>query len=370
MNRSFPRHTTTGRQEPTQGEINMARIRIDDLPVAEDLTPEQEALLLGAGLRSFRPSLESLETREVPAVTASLGANGVLAITGDDTKNVVSVSERFTEARGREIVVTGSYEHTGWYTKHIQPQYFPANDVRDIVFQGLEGDDRFSNYTGIRSTFSDQQPGEQHIRFGLTSSSANGDPIFVNGGKIPQKYASGDVVIGATDTRLEQVPGEADRVVAVRGGERIGENKSFPLTFENAPPAAKSFVAIVRDRTGNWNHRVLFNIPEGTRGLSESEKGLDVPQGALHGTNGNGDREYSGPTARDGREHTYVTTVYALNTAQLVDPVTKQPLAAGATEEQVMKAMEPHIIGRAQIEGKFTIPSGTQSDWTPNWRPS
>jgi Raf kinase inhibitor-like YbhB/YbcL family protein len=338
----------------------MARIHIDDLPVAENLTPEQEALLLGAGLKSFRPSLESLEAREVPTVTPVLGANGVLTITGDNTPNQVGVSERFTEGRGREIVVTGTYERAGTANKFsIQPQAFAANDVRDIVFIGLEGHDRFTNYTGIRSTFSDQGPGEQHVRFGLTSNSANGDPVFVNGGKIPQKHASGDVVIGAQLIGGKMV-----------GGQRIGENISFPLTFENAPPTAKSFVVITRDSTGNWNHRVLFNIPEGTQGLSESEKGLVVPQGALHGTNGNGDREYSGPTARDGREHTYVTTVYALNTAQLVDPVTNRPLEAGATEDQVMRAMEPHIIGRAQIEGKYTIPSGTQSDWTPDWSPA
>jgi hypothetical protein len=45
----------------------MARIRIDDLPVAEGLTPEQEALILGAGLKSFRPSLEALEDRQLMA---------------------------------------------------------------------------------------------------------------------------------------------------------------------------------------------------------------------------------------------------------------------------------------------------------------
>jgi hypothetical protein len=42
----------------------MARILIDDLPVADNLTPEQEELIFGAGL-SFRPSLEHLEIREV-----------------------------------------------------------------------------------------------------------------------------------------------------------------------------------------------------------------------------------------------------------------------------------------------------------------
>jgi uncharacterized protein YkwD len=43
----------------------MSRIKIDDLPVAEDLTPEQEALIEGAGLKSFRPTLEDLERREM-----------------------------------------------------------------------------------------------------------------------------------------------------------------------------------------------------------------------------------------------------------------------------------------------------------------
>ena len=50
----------------------MARIRIDDLAVAEALTPEQEALLLGAGLKSFRPSLEALEGRDMPSGLAPL----------------------------------------------------------------------------------------------------------------------------------------------------------------------------------------------------------------------------------------------------------------------------------------------------------
>jgi hypothetical protein len=151
MNRSFPRHTTLGRQKPTQGKINMARIRIDDLPGAENLTPEQEALLLGAGLKPFRPSLEHLETREVPTVTPILGADGVLTITGDASKNMVSVSERTTEAGVREIVVTGTYEVSG-NAKWIPPQPFDANKVKGIVFHGLDGDDTFTNHTDIAVT--------------------------------------------------------------------------------------------------------------------------------------------------------------------------------------------------------------------------
>jgi hypothetical protein len=43
----------------------MARIKIEDLPVAETLTPEQEELIEGAGLRSFKPTFEALEARQM-----------------------------------------------------------------------------------------------------------------------------------------------------------------------------------------------------------------------------------------------------------------------------------------------------------------
>src|SRR5262245_2675956 len=49
----------------------MARIKIEDLPVADHLTPEQEELIQGAGLRSFRPTFEALEGREM--MDAGLG---------------------------------------------------------------------------------------------------------------------------------------------------------------------------------------------------------------------------------------------------------------------------------------------------------
>src|SRR5262249_38469599 len=53
----------------------MSRIKIDDLPVAENLTPEQEELIEGAGLKSFRPTLEDLERREM----MDAGIGGALA---------------------------------------------------------------------------------------------------------------------------------------------------------------------------------------------------------------------------------------------------------------------------------------------------
>src|SRR5262249_35375629 len=49
----------------------MARIKIEDLPVADNLTPEQEELIQGAGPRWCRPTLEALEGREM--MDAGLG---------------------------------------------------------------------------------------------------------------------------------------------------------------------------------------------------------------------------------------------------------------------------------------------------------
>ncbi len=51
----------------TERAVPVTRIRIDDLPIAEELTPEQEALIQGAGLKSFRPQLEVLEGRALPS---------------------------------------------------------------------------------------------------------------------------------------------------------------------------------------------------------------------------------------------------------------------------------------------------------------
>jgi Ca2+-binding RTX toxin-like protein len=84
----------------------------------------------------------------VPTVTPVLGADGVLTITGDATRNVVSVSERTTEAGGREIVVTGSFEYAPGQHTLIKAAPFDANKVKGIVFHGLDGNDTFTNHTG------------------------------------------------------------------------------------------------------------------------------------------------------------------------------------------------------------------------------
>jgi hypothetical protein len=45
----------------------MSRIKTEDLAAVETLTPDQEELIQGAGLQSFRPTLEGLEDRQLMA---------------------------------------------------------------------------------------------------------------------------------------------------------------------------------------------------------------------------------------------------------------------------------------------------------------
>ncbi len=59
----------------------MARIRIEDLSALENLTPEEQEQLLGAGRPSFHPTFEALEGREMYAANITAGVTaGVLHV--------------------------------------------------------------------------------------------------------------------------------------------------------------------------------------------------------------------------------------------------------------------------------------------------
>jgi hypothetical protein len=53
------------------------RIRIDDLPELESLTEGEAADVLGAGRRAFRPTVETLEDRQLLSASAFSNLGGV-----------------------------------------------------------------------------------------------------------------------------------------------------------------------------------------------------------------------------------------------------------------------------------------------------
>ena len=122
-------------------------------------------------------------------------------------------------------------------------------------------------------------------------------------------------------------------------------NVSPPLKFEGVPEKAKSLVLIMDDPDAVkpvgkvWDHWVVFNIPPETKGAVE---GRD-PEGTM-GLNSRNNLTYGGPCPPDG-EHRYFFRLYALDT--------KLKLKEGATKAEVLKAVEGHIIEKAELIGKY-----------------
>lgn len=128
-----------------------------------------------------------------------------------------------------------------------------------------------------------------------------------------------------------------------------GSNLSPGLRWNYPAPNTQSFVLIADDPdapAGTWVHWVLFNIPADTRELME---GGGTPVGAISGTNSFGKTGYQGPCPPSGT-HRYFFTLYALDTQLNLDE--------HATKNEVISAMQGHIIDQAEIFGTYNRTAG------------
>jgi Raf kinase inhibitor-like YbhB/YbcL family protein len=144
---------------------------------------------------------------------------------------------------------------------------------------------------------------------------------FVNGQSIPAKYSC------------------------------TGKNVSPALTWNDPPAGTHSFALIVDDPdapVGTWVHWVLFNIPADERSLPEDlpVTGKNVDPNAIYfGKNSSGNTRYDGPCPPSGT-HRYYFKLYALDS--LVD------LLPGATKDELLKAMQGHILAQGELMGTFS----------------
>jgi Raf kinase inhibitor-like YbhB/YbcL family protein len=127
-----------------------------------------------------------------------------------------------------------------------------------------------------------------------------------------------------------------------------GQNASPPLAWGSAPGGTRSFAVIMDDPDAHgWVHWVLYNLPGGRTGLPEgAAAGVTHPGGGVRGQ-GSAGLDYVGPCPpeQDG-PHRYSLTVYALDGWM--------PLAEGATREQLLKAMEGHILAQGGLTGLYS----------------
>ena len=149
--------------------------------------------------------------------------------------------------------------------------------------------------------------------FTLTSSA------FANGGSIPARYSC------------------------------LGEEASPPLEWNEPPAGVKSFSLIMDDADapmGTWVHWVLYNIPITAHGWPENTPDdAELVNGAMQGKNSGGGIGYGGPCPPWGT-HRYFIKLYALDT--MLDP------GSGMNKEQLLSAMQGHVLAQSELMGLFS----------------
>jgi Raf kinase inhibitor-like YbhB/YbcL family protein len=147
-----------------------------------------------------------------------------------------------------------------------------------------------------------------------------------------------------------------------------GENKSpaFEFHWSNGntpadPPAALQTYAVVLHDVENSTmrgttdtlHWTAFNIPGTARGIAEGLGPGTLPDGTVNGpglgARGGNPPAYFGPGAGVGPFHHYVFEFYALDTRLDLSPT--------VTRDDLLKAMEGHVIGKAAYFGRFHAPN-------------
>jgi Raf kinase inhibitor-like YbhB/YbcL family protein len=127
-----------------------------------------------------------------------------------------------------------------------------------------------------------------------------------------------------------------------------GDDVSPPLHWQNLPDGTQSLALIVDDPDaprGTWVHWVLYNLPATASELPENVAAGDAaPGGGSQGTSSFRRTGYGGPCPPGGT-HRYFFKLYALDT--------ELDLAAGATKEALLAAMEGHVLGQGELMGTY-----------------
>lgn len=121
----------------------------------------------------------------------------------------------------------------------------------------------------------------------------------------------------------------------------LGKNVNPPLVISDLPGDTESLAITVYDpdaQSGIFDHWIMWNIPP-TRKIETG----DIC--GRQGKNSKKEDKYLGPCPPPGKVHHYHFKIYALDT--MLD------LTQGATKNELLRAMEDHIIGTGEIIGLF-----------------
>jgi Raf kinase inhibitor-like YbhB/YbcL family protein len=129
------------------------------------------------------------------------------------------------------------------------------------------------------------------------------------------------------------------------------------LSWTNTPNGTVSFVLLMHDPDVARNkmsedvlHWLMFNIPADKKDLAEGLPAGTLPDGSIQIKNVSNANAYRGPGApANGPVHHYTIELFALDT--------NLGLGADATRDDVMKAMQGHVLGKAVYVGLYKQPA-------------
>ncbi|PYK12407.1 MAG: YbhB/YbcL family Raf kinase inhibitor-like protein [Verrucomicrobia bacterium] len=122
-----------------------------------------------------------------------------------------------------------------------------------------------------------------------------------------------------------------------------GGDTSPPLQIAEVPSGAKSLALVVDDPdapSGLFTHWMVWNISPQTNAISEGS----APKG-VQGKNDFGKTAYGGPCPPSGT-HRYYFRLFALDR--------ELDLPAGTKRVQLDAAMKGHLIGQAELMGRYS----------------
>jgi hypothetical protein len=129
-----------------------------------------------------------------------------------------------------------------------------------------------------------------------------------------------------------------------------GKNISPEIGWMHPPEGTQSLALVVDDPDapkGTFTHWVLFNIPAGTEKIPEGDSSVGVA-----GRNSFQATGYGGPCPPPNHgDHRYYFRMFALD----VDSLDLEP---GTTKHELEKAMEGHVLGEAELMGRYKRQTG------------
>jgi len=127
-----------------------------------------------------------------------------------------------------------------------------------------------------------------------------------------------------------------------------GADLSPALTGADAPAGTKSLALIADDPdapVGTWTHWIAWNIPPEAVLPEGVVKVESLGDGTRQGKNDFKKIGYGGPCPPPGKPHRYFFKLYALDANLDLKP--------GADRKELGSAMKDHVLGQAELMGKY-----------------